>query len=181
LAAHATLRFVRLNAWPAGVRFRVLWNGTRDAATGEGKPNANPAAAVDEASPLTPSPIEIWPRGKAGHGMGPHGRGLHGRGANWHPGYGYGKGLHGKGEHGLYCDYVEWTTAGVLPTLRDGVYKFAVRLEDEYGTVQTESLVEVSITIKGVPRAPRNVRRVSFASGQLTVAWDHSLDLVDLA
>jgi hypothetical protein len=180
VAAHVKLRFVRLNRWAAGVRYVVLWNGQLDAG-GDGKPNANPAAAVDEVNPLTAQPIECWPVGKAGYGMGPHAKGLHGHAANWHPGYGHGKGVHGRGEYGLYNDYLEWSTAGVLPTLRDGTYRFAIRLEDQHGTVQSDALQEVAIEVRGTPRPPRNLRMVSYAAGNLTVAWEHSLDLVDQA
>jgi len=181
MAAHVRLRLLRLNTWPDGMRARVLWNGQLDAENGDGKPADNPADPVDTDNPLTPEPVEIWPVGKAGDGYERDGAGIDGFPQNAWPGYGDGEGIDGEGEDGVYNDYLTWTTAIVLPTLRDGIYKFAVRFEDALGTVQTDSLIEATITLGGVPRPPIELASDGYSGGNLDLSWIHSPDLEDLA
>jgi len=85
------------------------------------------------------------------------------------------------GEHGLYGDLIEWSTAAVLPSLRDGSYRFAVRFEDELGNPQSDPLQVVTVEVAGEPRPPTELRMIGFADGQLSLGWSHSPDLVDLA
>ena len=178
MAAHALLEFARLNSWPAGIRAHVLWNG-QVAGNGDGKPADNPADPVDGAAPLTPVALGIWPFGKAGDGAGPDGSGIDGGLRNWHVSMGDGLEVDGLGEDGLYNDYFTWSTDRVFRALRDGSYKFAVRFEDEHGTVQTDALVETAVEIRGVPRPPVELRFVGWddVSDEIDLAWEHSPDL----
>lgn len=176
MAAHVEISFVRRNLWPAGVRYRVLWNGTI-AANGDGLPNANPAAPVNEDSPLSEA-IPIWPKGKAGVGDEPIGDGVIGEPANFAAGYGAGDGAVGDGEAGLHGNRVTWSTRSVLPALRDGSYTFAVRLEDELGNVQAAALATATILVAGVPRPPTGLRYVGYSNGAVQLAWRHSPDLL---
>jgi|GEM_PF-1420287 len=180
MAAHLELKFQRLNQWPDGLFAHVLWNGIVDSATGEGGPNLNENAAVDEVTPLTPSPIEVWPAGKAGDGVGPDGHGFDGLPQTHEPGWGDGAKLDGIGDDGLYSDYFTWRTDSVLATLRDGKYKFAVRFQDRYGNVQADPLRVVDVTVAGVPRSPRNLAFdvVNDPTPTITLTWDHSRDLI---
>ncbi len=181
MAAHVGVKFLRLNAWPAGVRFEVLWNGVIDPTSGEGKPGADPDGAVDEANPLTASPIECWPVGKAGLGSGPAGRHPAGYPGNTVAGYDYGNAPAGAGELGLYNDDITWRTdSTAMPTLRDGAYKFAIRFVDECGTAQTDPLQEVTVIVRGTPRPPTRLRTTGWNSqaNELGVSWTASPDLV---
>lgn len=176
MAAGVTLRFVRRNGMQ---RFHVLWNG-QIASNGDGTPPDSPSDPVDEDTPLTRQPVNIWPTGGAGHGFEPHGENVHGEPTNYGPGLGHGSEMHGVEVHGEYGDRVEWSTGERLPTLRDGAYKFAIRMEDEYGTIQTDALEVIDVNVAGTPRPPVNVRFVGWdaGDGEIDVAWGHSPDLI---
>lgn len=180
MAAHVRISFVRLNSWPAGVRYHVLWNG-QVAANGDGMPGDDPDAPVDGDNPLTPDLIEIWPTGKAGIGDEPVADGVCGDPANYGPGVGAGEGAAGDGEAGLHGNLVTWTTQSVLPTLRDGTYRFAIALFDAFGNEMSGGVQEVAVVVAGVPRPPTNFSLVEWDSddGRLVVSWNHSPDLQD--
>jgi len=173
MAANVTLTWIRRNELPVGTRAHVCWNGSIDA-YGEGRPTAG---AVSQASPLTPQSFEVWAAGKAGFAGEPFGMGVFGLPGNYGSGFGFGEGLLGEGPFGEHVDAASWSTSELLPTLRDGLYKFAVLMEDELGTDQVEPLAEAEVLVAGTPRPPRDPRLVSFAAGVLTVGWTHSPDL----
>lgn len=176
MAAHVRLSFLRRNAWPAGLRYHVLWNGGV-ASNGDGIPNADPSAAVDADNPLTPAPVEVWPLGKAGIGDEPAGDGVVGEPSNFGAGFGAADGAAGDAEAGLYGDRLSWGTQSVLPALRDGTYKFAIRFEDEAGTIQTDALIVATIVVAGVPRPPRNLQFTGYSGGSVGLSWTASPDM----
>ena len=67
----------------------------------------------------------------------------------------------------------------MLPALRDGAYKFAIRLQDALGTVQADALQEETITVEGAPRPPRSLTFIQWDAddGELDLSWSHSPDL----
>jgi hypothetical protein len=179
MAAHAQLKFLRENSLPEGTRFHVLWNGQK-ASNGDGAEADSPGDPVDETTPLTPQPLTIWPSGKAGDGLDEDGWGIDGHPSNpYTSGYGDGDGIDGDGEDGYYNDYLTWKTDRVLPWLRDGAYKFAVRFEDKFGTKQTDGLVQVSVDVRGDPRPPTQFEFAGWddVDGEIDLAWRHTPDL----
>jgi len=110
---------------------------------------------IDYEQPLNESPIRIWnaQAEKAGFGMSCFGRsdfGYDGAAA-----VGFGKGIFGNATFGFDADTIEW----ISPLLSDGVYKFAVVVEDVWGN---QSVVVESDEMT-VTRAARPARRLSVA------------------
>lgn len=174
MAARVELRFLRLNTWPLGAGFVVVWDGLF-AENGDGIPGATPGLLNLDA-PLTLAPVEIWPLGKAGDGEEPDGEDVDGEGSNWGCGFGDGEEVDGEGEDGQYNDWVIWRTPFLL---RDGQYTFGVYLVDAIGNRQPDPIETVSIAVRGVPRPPDGLRFEGWddVNGRLLLAWQHSLDI----
>jgi len=116
----------------------------------------NGTGEVDYGTPLTNSPIRIWPawQDKAGFGMGRFGVGDFGYESA--AAVGFGKGSFGYGQFGLDADTIEW----ISPPLQAGVYKFGVKIIDGAGSQSSVSETE-PITV--IPAA-RPAERVSISS-----------------
>ncbi len=178
MANNVDLTFVPLNQWASGLTADVLWDGAiADDGSGDGIPGSG---GLNE-TPLNPVPIPVWPSGKAGDGLNEDGREEDGFPCN--PacsGLGDGNGVDGYAEDGLSSVYFCWESSSVLHWLRDGTYRFAVRLSDQYGTPQTDALCEAEVTVLNNPRPPRNLRFVSWdaETNRVGIAWDASYDLL---
>ncbi len=116
----------------------------------------NGTGEVDYDTPLTNSPIRIWPawQDKAGFGMGRFG--VCAFGYESAAAVGFGKGSFAHGQFGLDADTIEW----VSPPLQAGVYKFGVKVIDGRGNESNASETE-PITV--IPAA-RPAERVSISS-----------------
>lgn len=116
----------------------------------------NGSGEIDYDNPLTEAPIRIWPvrQDKAGFGMSRFG--FSDFGYDGAAAVGFGKGSFGYGQLGLDADTFEW----VSPTMKAGVYKFAVKVVDKLGNV---SSVSETGEITAIPAA-KPAERVSVSS-----------------
>ncbi len=116
----------------------------------------NGTGEVDYDTPLTNSPIKIWPawQDKAGFGMSKFSMDDFGYGSA--AAVGFGNGSFGHGQFGLDADTIEW----VSPPLQAGVYMFGVKVIDERGNESNASETE-PITV--IPAA-RPAERLSISS-----------------
>ena len=95
----------------------------------------NGTGQIDYDNPLTDSPLRIWPafQDKAGFAM--SGFGLGDFGYDSAASVGFAKGSFGLGQFGLDADTIEWTT----PELKNGTYRFAVKLRNSSGRQSSSS------------------------------------------
>ena len=116
----------------------------------------NGTGEVDYDTPLTNSPIKIWPawQDKAGFGMSKFGVDDFGYGSA--AAVGFGKGSFGHGQFCLDADTIEW----ISPPLQAGVYKFGVKITDGAGNESSASETEPLTVIP----AARPAQKVSISS-----------------
>lgn len=100
----------------------------------------NGTGEIDYDTPLTNSPVRIWPsrQDKAGFAM--SGFGLGDFGYDAAAAIGFAKGSFGHGKFGLDADTIEW----ISPVLKAGTYKFGIKITDKSGNqsaaVETEPI-----------------------------------------
>jgi hypothetical protein len=106
----------------------------------------NGTGGINYDNPLNDSPIRIWPvwQDKAGFGMSRFG--ISDFGYDSAAAVGFGKGSFGNGYFGLDADTFEW----VSPPLKEGVYKFALKIADE---ARNESISSETIQVTVIPAA----------------------------
>jgi len=116
----------------------------------------NGTGEVDYDTPLTNSPIKIWPawQDKAGFGMSKFGVDDFGYGSA--AAVGFAKGSFGHSQFGLDADTIEW----ISPPLQAGVYKFGVKIADGAGNESSASETEPLTLIP----AARPAQKVSISS-----------------
>lgn len=117
----------------------------------------NGTGQINYDDPLTGSPIQIWParQDKAGFAM--SGFGLGDFGYDSAAAVGFGRGGFGNGQFGLDADTIEW----ISPPLKGGIYKFGVRISDEFGN-QSSAVETEPITVTPAARPADELRVMSF-------------------
>jgi hypothetical protein len=126
------LRILRSQTLPLGATADVYFDSGR--------------GQIDYSTPLSASPIAIWPclQDKAGFGMAQFGAGDFGYDSA--ACVGFGKGSFARGPFGMDADTVEW----ISPLLPLGRYRFGVKARDLYGN---ESVTSETAPIAVVPPA----------------------------
>lgn len=117
----------------------------------------NTTGQINYDNPLTNSPIKVWPawQDKAGFAM--SGFGLGDFGYDSAAAVGFGKGSFGNGQFGLDADTIEW----IGPPLQSGIYKFGVKIADEFGN-QSSAVETAPITVTPAARPADELRVSSF-------------------
>ena len=117
----------------------------------------NGTGEIDYSTPLSDSPIRIWPawQDKAGFAMSRFGLGDFGYDSA--AAVGFGKGSFGYGQFGLDVDTIEWTSSQLPP----GDYKFAVIVFDKHGK-QSSSTQTESITVTPAAKPAEKLSIESF-------------------
>ncbi len=174
MAAHVTLTCAKSNAVPDGARWQLRWNGTL-ADNGDGM---QPAEPLSPPYPVLAGPFPLWSFGKAGVGNEPCGEGYCGIHENYGPSRGCGLGPCGVGDCGLNTDVVTFSTAEVLPALRDGDYTFWIEYLGPLSE-PSDSMAQVNVTVIGTPRPPSRLTYTGWDAEQGTIglAWDASPDV----
>ncbi len=116
----------------------------------------NGTGEINYDSPLTDSPVRIWPawQDKAGFGMSRFG--VSDFGYDSAAAVGFGRGSFGNGQFGLDADTFEWTG----PLMNAGIYKFAVKITNGVGNESSGSETrQVTVTPAAKP-----VEQVSISS-----------------
>jgi len=127
----------------------------------------NGTGEINYDSPLTDSPIRIWPawQDKAGFGMSRFG--ISDFGYDSAAAVGFGKGSFGNGQFGLDADTFEWTS----PPMNAGVYKFAVKITDRVGNESSCSETrQVTVTPAAKPAEQVSISSFDKQTNQLVLS-----------
>jgi len=127
----------------------------------------NGTGEINYDSPLTNSPIQIWPawQDKAGFGMSRFG--ISDFGYDSAAAVGFGKGSFGNGQFGLDADTFEWTS----PPMNVGVYKFAVKITDRVGNESSCSETrQVTVTPAAKPAEQVSISSFDKQTSQLVLS-----------
>ena len=127
----------------------------------------NGTGEINYDSPLTDSPIRIWPawQDKAGFGMSRFG--VSDFGYDSAAAVGFGKGSFGNGQFGLDADTFEWTS----PPMNAGVYKFAVKITDRVGNESSCSETrQVTVTPAAKPAEQVSISSFDKQTNQLVLS-----------
>ncbi len=127
----------------------------------------NGTGEINYDSPLTDSPIKIWPawQDKAGFGMSWFG--VSDFGYDSAAAVGFGKGSFGNGQFGLDADTFEWTS----PPMNAGVYKFAVKITNGVGNESSGSETrQVTVTPAAKPAEQVSIYSFNKQTNQLVLS-----------
>ena len=127
----------------------------------------NGTGEINYDSPLTDSPIRIWPawQDKAGFGMSRFG--VSDFGYDSAAAVGFGRGSFGNGQFGLDADTFEWTS----PPMNAGVYKFAVKITNGVGNESSGSDTrQVTVTPAATPAEQVSISSFNKQTNQLVLS-----------
>jgi hypothetical protein len=126
----------------------------------------NGTGEIDYDSPLSSSPIRVWPawQDKAGFGMSKFGAGDFGYDSA--AAVGFGKGSFGRGQFGLDADTIEW----ISQALEAGVYKFAVTIADAVGNESSNETDQITVVPAAKPAEQVSVSSFDKQMNQLVLS-----------
>jgi hypothetical protein len=113
----------------------------------------NGTGHVDYETPVSDSPIRIWPNWQDKAGLGMSAFGLGDFGWDSAAAVGFGKGCFGHGHFGLDADAIEW----VSEPMSTGSYKFGIKVTDEHGNQSVANETDVTVTPAARPAAGLSV------------------------
>lgn len=167
------LQVMRRRTFEQSAQAGVFWNGTVTSSK-EGNIAAE-TTAVDYTTLLCGETLLLFPRGSkggSGHGI----RGRYPRGHAYGGALlGRGNGPRGRSDRGFSDRFFEWSTRAVGLALRDGVYRFGIRLYDRKENRDSGPGVEERVLIKNTPRSPKDLQFVSYTGTTLSLKWRASL------
>jgi hypothetical protein len=126
----------------------------------------NGAGEIDYDSPLSSSPIRVWPtwQDKAGFGMSRFGASDFGYDSA--AAVGFGKGSFGRGQFGLDADTIEW----ISQPLEAGVYKFAITIADAVGNESSSETDQIAVVPDARPAEQVSVSSFDKQANQLVLS-----------